>query len=96
MKYTPLTKPPAGPVEVQTIYVDHSDRFIVSLVVGYDSQTLGFAGKPIEEQAKQAAAAALELTRDAGSSDTFWYVYDRATKRMFEFEQSDFQDREVL
>jgi hypothetical protein len=96
--YSPEVSPPA---EVGTIYVGDKDRFIVSLVVGYDTETIreamgeGFDRAPVEQKAKVAAAAALELTSDEGSSGTYWFVYDRKTKRLFSFEQSEFEEIDI-
>lgn len=89
--------PKAVEAEVTTIYVDPGDRFIVSLVVGYDAQTITDevgAEASVEDKARAAAAAALDLTRDLGSTDTIWFVYDRQTKRTFEFEQHEFEKEE--
>ncbi len=74
--------------EIDTIYVGNEDRFIVSLIAGYGKE--GLVKTP-----ERAAAAALDLTRDSGSSGTHWYVYDRKTKRMHCFEQGEF-DKEVV
>lgn len=80
--------------EVDSIYVDVDERFVVSLVVGY--------GKPDNGQPRdgvstpeEAAAAALDLTRDEGSGDTVWFVHDRTTGRTHQFEQEDFEEVEV-
>lgn len=82
--------------EVGTIYVTDEDRFVVSLVVGYTDDIVrnNLDGpKPrVEQLAKVAASAALQLTRDAGSDGTYWFVFDRRTGRWFEFEQGDFED----
>jgi len=95
--YTEETTPPAGPVEIETIYVDRDDRFVVALVVGYKTELMfpPVKGRPIREQALQAAASALALTTDDSADGTHWSVYDRKTKRLFAFEQSEFADREV-
>jgi len=77
--------------EVGTIYVADSDRFIVSLIVGYSDDDLGTKGT-IESRAKVAAAAALSLTTDDGSPDTYWFVYDRKTRQSFTFEQGEFDE----
>lgn len=71
--------------EVSSIYVARPrDRFVVSLVVGY-SEDDGVTDP------EAAAAAALRLTRNEGSSDTVWFVYDRKENRMYELEQEDFE-----
>lgn len=83
--------------EVQTQYVDPGDRFVVSMVIGYSDDIVrdnfeDGARPRVESMAKVAASAALQLTRDEGSSDTVWYVYDRKTGRWFHFEQDEFED----
>lgn len=82
--------------EVATIYVDggQRDRYVVSLVVGYADEDLSSAGLSSEEASKLAAAAALDLTRDTNSSDTTWFVYDRVTEELRNFEQGEFEEDE--
>lgn len=72
--------------EIGNTYVGVEDRFVVSLVVGYSD------GRDRINTPKEAAAAALALTRDDGSEGTHWYVYDRNTGRMSLLEQSEFED----
>ena len=79
---------PWGDGEIDSIYVEPTDRFVVSLIVSYDDA-------PQFDTPQQAASAALELTRDDGSGDTIWYVYDRDTGAMYQFEQSDFEGLEI-
>lgn len=67
--------------EVDSAYVDTEDRYVVSLIVGYAGDTT--------DSPREAAAAALSLTRDGGSGDTTWFVYDRLTGLSHEFEQAD-------
>lgn len=84
--------------EIATIYVDlERDRYIVSLIVGYSDEDLARDGGEDEGEisARAAAAAALDLTRDDGSGDTTWFVYDRQTGETHEFEQSDFEREDV-
>lgn len=85
----PVSPEDAKP-EVRTIYVGPNDRWIVSLVVGYDDQQMDGTEFPVTP--KGALAAAIMLTRDQGSPDTTWFVYDRATGETFEFEQDDVAD----
>lgn len=75
----------------ETIYVDEQDRYIVTLAVGYDEETV--AGDPElawvspvdryavkqEDKMKVALRAAIELTRGQEGRDTMWCVYDRVT-----------------
>lgn len=81
---------PVNPREVETIYVDPEDRFIVSLVVGYRPELI----HPDEFPAtiKGACAAALDLTRDGGRDGTVWFVYDRVTRKGQTIEQGEFED----
>lgn len=79
-----------GRDEVQSIYVDREERFVVSLVVGYSEEDLAHDGGEVSPRA--AAKWALELTRDEGSNGTHWFVYDRHEQRMHSFEQSDFDE----
>jgi hypothetical protein len=71
--------------EVKSIYANASDRFIVSLVVGYDDD-------PIVKDAKDAAAHALSLLRDGECGGTIWHVFDRKTGEMHVFKQEEFDD----
>lgn len=79
-----------GRQEVSSIYDDEEDRWIVSLVVGYEPE------RDKVETIEQAAKAALELTRDGGQEGTYWYVYDRDTGRGKFFEQSEFDRPDVV
>jgi hypothetical protein len=84
--------------EVSSQYVEEGrDRWIVSLVVGYADEDFGTGSDQLtaEQKAKLAAGAALDLTKDEGSSDTVWFVYDRLDRQMYRFEQDDF-DKEVI
>lgn len=66
--------------EIGNTYVSKSDRWVVSLVVGYSEQD----GIRCPEDA---LVHALDLTRDGGSWDTHWYVFDRKTGEMYLLEQ---------
>lgn len=72
--------------ETDTIYVERTDRFVVSLIVSYDDDLV--------KTPEQAAAAALELTRDDGSGGTQWFVFDRKTRTFHQLQQSDFEGTE--
>lgn len=63
-------------------YVTVHDRFIVCLEVGYHEV----------ESPEQAVAAALALTRDLGSTDTQWHVFDRTNGEGVIVEQGDVED----
>lgn len=79
-----MTLPPEMPFtlkELGNTYVDADDRYVVSLIVGYSDEHVN--------SPEQAAAAALDLTRDDGSADTHWYVYDRVTRTLHLIEQGD-------
>jgi hypothetical protein len=81
--------------ELNTIYVDRTDRYVVSLIVGYDDTDLreidpdAWVAMSSEEQAKLAAKTALDLTRDEGSYGTQWFVYDRRERVFWQFEQDE-------
>lgn len=85
-----------APDETPTIYVNDNDRYIVSLIVGYSAvedlapSIDGWTDLSSEEQAKAAARAALDLTRDEGSYGTHWSVYDRIEDVHWSFEQEEF------
>lgn len=78
--------------EIDSIYVANQydtnlgrhERFIVSLICGY-----GEEDEVVSPQ--QAVAAALALTRDAGQSDTHWFVFDRKTGEKTFVEQGEVQ-----
>lgn len=70
--------------EIDTIYVEPEERFVVSLIVRYDPATSGV------QTAEDAARAALGMTRDESASGTTWHVYDRHTGRMHVLRQKDF------
>lgn len=97
---------PWGDGEIDTIYVTPSDRFVVSMIVGYKTDDLKggmLLGK--RELTRQprgsrdfsllAGAAALDLLEDAGSADTVWFVYDRLTGTMHDFEQREFDTADM-
>ena len=58
-----------------------------SLIAGYAGAEDDNVTTP---QEAAAAAAALALTRDEGSSDTYWCVYDRETQTQYIFTQRQF------
>jgi len=68
--------------ELGNTYVDDTDRFIVSLIVGYG------ADSPAVKTPQQAVGAALELTTDEGSYDTHWYCFDRKDGSLHLIEQN--------
>jgi hypothetical protein len=65
-------------------YLVGEDRYVVSLIVGYSDSD---AASP-----EHAFATALDLTRDLGSDDTTWIVFDRRTGELRRFEQGDIAD----
>ena len=85
------------PAQIDSIYVDPGERFVVSLVVSYAEVDLNWSDDPPYEwvddrtMALRAAAAALGLTREEGSRDTKWFVYDRETGEMHKFTQEEFE-----
>jgi hypothetical protein len=79
--------------EIGSIYDDPNDRYIVSLVVTYGDASKGERGgvhSPLE-----AAWYALDLTRDAGSGDAVWFVFDRETGHMHAIDQVDIEKATV-
>ncbi len=63
---------------LDTIYVadlpnGDSERFVVSLIVGYDDQRDNIVSP------EQAVAAAIALTKEHGQHTTTWCVFDRLT-----------------
>jgi hypothetical protein len=72
--------------EIGNTHVSPSDRFVVSLVVGYD---------PSDESQKhittpaRALGAALNLIKDEGWEDTNWYCFDRVTGTLHVLEQHE-------
>ena len=65
--------------ELGNTYADANNRYIVSLIVGYDDHE---AASPID-----AAAHALALTQDDDAADTHWYFFDRQTSLLHLIEQ---------
>jgi len=74
---------PFSITELGNTYVHPNDRYVVSLIVGYEDKE---ATSP-----EHAAAAALALTQDVDAGGTQWYVYDRKTGMLHLLEQSDFE-----
>lgn len=65
---------------LDTIYVANTEggddeRFVVSLIVGYDEQRDNIVSP------QQAVAAAIALTKDPEQHSTMWCVFDRLTGR---------------
>lgn len=70
--------------ETASFYQLAKRRYVVSLIVGYDSDHV--------DSARGAAAAALRLTTDVlGSHSTRWCVYDRRDEEMYIFRQSELE-----
>ena len=75
--------------ELGSIYARLKQRFLVTFVASYSPRQDGVK-TPLE-----AANAALNLTRDDGSEDTQWYVFDRTHGRGEFLRQRRF-DEELL
>lgn len=71
-----------GLEETASIYVGDRERYVVSLIVGYEDDEVK---SPLD-----AARAALALTNDEGASGTHWFVHDRETGERHCFEQREF------
>lgn len=77
-------------LDTNSIYVSSAERFVVSLIVGYGDEDLETIGQDGDDPMMKAAAAALGLTTDEGSSGTMWHVHDSKTGIGRFFEQGDF------
>jgi hypothetical protein len=77
-----MSKPLPTSGEVRSVYVNQTDRFVVSLVVTYGT------GDDINTPA-EAVAAARGLVTEPGCADTVWHVYDRETGERFDIRQGD-------
>ena len=75
--------------EIGSIYGNHLDRFVVSLIATYEDDDKLGATNP-----NAAAAAALALVNDGDCHDTVWHVFDRKTQTMHEVIQGDFDNGE--
>jgi hypothetical protein len=75
-----------------TVYAVNGGRYVVSLILTYNDSPPADVAAGLEEihSPEGAAAAALELTRDAGSRGTIWHVFDRLTGQMHPIAQRDF------
>jgi hypothetical protein len=71
--------------EIGNTYVHITDRFVVSLMVGYYS--------PSEVNTpEEAVAAALRLVKGSDADDTNWYCFDRRTGQLHLIRQQDVED----
>jgi len=72
-------------------YVEESDRYLVLFAVSYaDESDPTDLGDRVHSP-RDAAHWAYELTRDGGSADTQWAVFDRETGSWTNFEQSEIE-----
>lgn len=74
--------------EIDSIYCGEGERYVVSLIVSYSEESLRSNEWKVTPHA--AAASALDLIRDIGSTDTVWFVFDRQTGQMHHLRQEDF------
>lgn len=77
-RFSAMTKPFALN-ELGNTYVDPDNRYVVSLIVGYNNNDV--------VSPAHAVATALDLTRDGDSCSTQWWVYDRHTHTLHLIEQ---------
>ena len=79
-----MSRPAFTLSELGNTYAESGNRYIVSLIVGYDDH----------EATSPAAAVAhtLNLTRDADADGTHWYVYDRQTHTLHLITQRQAED----
>jgi hypothetical protein len=66
---------------IDDTFVADNDRYVVSLIVGYRDDEA--------RNVYRAAASALDRTRDLGSFDTVWTVFDRHTGELHLLEQGE-------
>ena len=78
------------PHEVDAVYLHCTDRFVVSLVVGYADASnpapVAVATSPLD-----AATAALSMLQDDHAGDTIWAVSDRQTGLVHQFRLREIQ-----
>ena len=77
-----------------SLYVDPDDRYVVMLAASYPAVGSAPARSYGVADAREAAHWALQLTRDAGSDGTHWYVLDRQTGEVHDYEQAEFEERD--
>ncbi len=70
--------------ELGNTYVGPEDRFVVSFIVGIRAA--------VATTPEEAAAQALDLTRDEGAYGTHFYVFDRKTRTLHQLEQHEFDE----
>jgi hypothetical protein len=69
--------------------VAKGERYVVLWAVSYDTDDELLASGEAIHSARDAAKQALELTRDKGSADNLWRVFDHATREWATFAQED-------
>ena len=81
---------------LETIYVRPDDRYVVSLIVGYQQsgRTPGNAGAATNPAA--AAYNAYMLTQDEDAAGTLWSVHDRVTGGTTLLTQAEFMKSRPL
>jgi hypothetical protein len=71
--------------EVESDYVNESNRFVVSFVVGYDQDEL-------LKTPREAAAHALSLIVEGDSDANVWHVFDRKSGNLHRVEQGELSE----
>jgi hypothetical protein len=79
-----MTDHPLKLEELGNTYVGPDDRFVVSFIVGIRDS--------VATTPEEAAAQALDLTRDDGAYGTHFYVFDRQTHTLHLLEQHEFDE----
>jgi hypothetical protein len=75
---------------VPTVSVD--DRYVVIYALSFDHDDQPSKSGEEVHCARDAAHFALELTRDAGSADGIWRVFDRLTEQWSSFSQGEIEE----
>jgi hypothetical protein len=71
--------------------VEIGDRYVVVYAVSYDHDDESSASGEEVRSAREAAHYALKLTRDAGSSENIWRVFDTLTGKWATFAQQEIE-----
>jgi len=85
-KENQMENPGFDAAEVESIYCDPYERFVVSLITTYGDGNGDGVDTP-----EKAAYWALQLTRDIGKDGTMWVVHDRFTGETHRLLQGDFE-----
>jgi len=73
------------------VCVAPGERYLVLYAISYDHDDAPSPTGDDVRSPREAAHRALELTRDVGSADTPWLVYDAVTEKWSSFSQSEIE-----